>query len=955
MAWLESNFKRKIERGTVGSSLVAQQSPSAHGAGLTLSRLAARPAIRPNTGSRPRHARQLANWSAIIVTFLIGSSSGPVANADEPFGLLERVPWNATRLAGSPEPPLPYAVEKTFAKQTWKLPVYIAGEPGTDRLWIVHAGSDADQGSRIVRIKDDPASTECEVVFEVPNRLVYSICFHADYHENGLVYLFSNGPRNSENRMNQVTRYTVGRNPQGHIELKSAMVVIEWKSAGHDGGDMTFGRDGMFYVTTGDGTSDSDGWNSGQTLNDLLGSVLRIDVNRRDGPRPYSIPSDNPFVNTPGARGEIWAYGLRNPWRICSDSKTGQIWVGNNGQDLWETAHLIRPGANYGWSVYEGSHPFYLERKRGPTPLVLPTIEHPHSEFRSLTGGVVYRGEGFPELDGAYIYGDYSSGRVWGMKHDGKRVQWHRELADTSLQITAFRVGHHGDLLIADYSGAIYRLVRTPKGENSAPFPTLLSQTGLYRSTSTHQVDPALIPYSVNAPAWTDQARAQHFMAVPGKTTVGFDASRGWSFPDGTALVQTLSLEHEPGNAATRFRVETRVLVRQQGEWAGFSYRWNATQSDAKLVAKNGEDAEFAVSGRHAAADAARQTWRFPSRAECMACHSRAANFVLGLTGSQVNREHVYNQVRDNQLRALEHIGLFAGGLPKSPSDLDKLNDPRDTTQDLEPRVRAYLHVNCSVCHVEAGGGNAKMELGLSTPREKMNLLSARPQHDTFGITNAMLVAPGAPEQSVLLHRLSVRGRGQMPPLGTNRVDDGAVTLFREWITQLKPERTFVRAWRMDDLVPSLNELKSGRSIDSGRRVFRDTGCIQCHRIEGEGGTVGPDLSGAGRRLGQRDLLESILLPSKVIASEYATSLIETALGTVVVGRIEHEDDRVVMLRPPSSSEAVTVEKANIVKRGLSDQSNMPAGIVNVLKKEQVLDLVAYLLSDPQPKKPEPR
>ena len=121
--------------------------------------------------------------------------------------------------------------------------------------------------------------------------------------------------------------------------------------------------------------------------------------------------------------------------------------------------------------------------------------------------------------------------------------------------------------------------------------------------------------------------------------------------------------------------------------------------------------------------------------------------------------------MRDNQLRALDHIGFFAGGLPKAPSDLEKLIDPRDTTQDLELRVRAYLHVNCSVCHVEAGGGNARMELALSTPREKMNLLSARPQHDTFGITNAMLVAPGAPEQSVLLHRLSVRGRGQMPPL----------------------------------------------------------------------------------------------------------------------------------------------------------------------------------------------
>ena len=121
--------------------------------------------------------------------------------------------------------------------------------------------------------------------------------------------------------------------------------MIEWKSAGHDGGDMTFGLDGMFYITTGDGTSDSDGWDSGQTLNDLLGSVLRIDVHRQNGSLPYAIPKDNPFVQHAGARPEIWAYGLRNPWRMCTDAKTGHIWVGNNGQDLWETAYSARAAA----------------------------------------------------------------------------------------------------------------------------------------------------------------------------------------------------------------------------------------------------------------------------------------------------------------------------------------------------------------------------------------------------------------------------------------------------------------------------------------------------------------------------------------------------------------------------------------------------------------------------------
>jgi uncharacterized repeat protein (TIGR03806 family) len=557
------------------------------------------------------------------------------------------------------------------------------------------------------------------------------------------------------------------------------------------------------------------------------------------------------------------------------------------------------------------------------------------------------------ELSGAYIYGDNSSGRIWGMKHDGERVIWHRELADTALQIAAFQVDRRGELLIADYGGGINRLVPSPKSKNTGPFPTLLSQTGLYTSTRALQVEPSLIPYSVNAPGWTDGAHADRFMAVPNDGRVGFNSGSAWAFPDGTALVQTLSLDRRADDASTQFRVETRVLLKQQGEWAGYSYRWNAAQTDAALVPKNGEDAELSLGPGSEGGHPMAWKWRFPSRSECMACHSRAANFVLGATGSQLNKDHIYNGVRDNQLRALDHIGFFVAALPKAPKELEKLIDPRDESQDLEQRARTYLHVNCSVCHVEAGGGNARMQLALGTPRDKMELLGARPQHDTFGIDNAMLVAAGAPERSVLLHRLSQRGRGQMPPLVTNHVDGGAVKLFRAWIAGMKPEQAFVREWRMEDLLPLIGQTGSGRSIDAGRKAFRDTGCNQCHRIEGEGGSVGPDLTGVASRLAGRDLLESILVPSKVIADEYATFLIETGDGSVVSGRIEREDDRVLVLRASSSDQTVTIQKADIRGRRRSDQSNMPGGIVNVLRKEQVLDLLAYLLSESRTTKPE--
>jgi uncharacterized repeat protein (TIGR03806 family) len=853
------------------------------------------------------------------------------------------VPWTTSRLAGSPEPPLPYTVERTFDKLDLKTPIYVIEEPGTANLFAVLYAAGA-LPTRVVRFANDPSAEKFETLYETTDRL-YSICFDPDYAANRRIYVFRNlAPPNVAERQNRVSRFTLDAGPTGRIDPKSEEVILEWGSDGHDGGDMAFGTDGMFYLTTGDGTGDSDTWNSGQTLDDLLGAVLRIDLRNPSDGKPYRIPPDNPFVDTPGARGEIWAYGLRNPWRMSVDPPTGHLWVGTNGQDLWETAHLVRRGENYGWSVYEGSHPFYLERKRGPTPLVPPTIEHSHAEFRSLTGGVVYHGDVLPELEGAYIYGDYSTGRIWGMKHDGAKSLWHKELADTSLMIAAFRVVPGGQLLVADHGSGLYRLVPTPKGEPGPPFPTKLSQTGLFAAAAEHQPDAALLPYSVNAPGWADGATAERFIALPERAQIDY-SSGSWTFPNGTALVQTLSLERKLGKPESRVRVETRVLLRQQNEWAGYSYRWNEEQSDATLVAKDGADGEFELDGGR------RQKWRFPSRTECLTCHSRAANFVLGVTEAQLNRPHGGATSGENQLATFERLGVFSKPLPKPPGELAKLANPYDSTHDLDARARAYLQVNCSVCHVSAGGGNAKMELGVATERAKMELIEARPQHDSFGIANAMLVAPGDPDRSVLVHRLARRGRGQMPPLVSARVDDAAVELLRSWIATIPPNRPLVQAWKMDDLAPALEELKSGRSVETGRTAFRDTGCAQCHRLGGEGGTVGPDLTDVARRLSTAELLEAIIEPSKKIADEYATWLVQTDDGQTLSGRIDREDERLLVLRETSSTVPPReIDKSTVIARRKADTSNMPAGIVNVLHKHEILDLLAYLLAAEKPK-----
>ncbi len=239
------------------------------------------------------------------------------------------------------------------------------------------------------------------------------------------------------------------------------------------------------------------------------------------------------------------------------------------------------------------------------------------------------------------------------------------------------------------------------------------------------------------------------------------------------------------------------------------------------------------------------------------------------------------------------------------------------------------------------------MQVSFSTKRESMNVISARPQHDTFGIANAMLIAPGDSACSILYQRLSRRGRSQMPPVVINSLDEKALALFRDWISGMKTEQNFVREWTMDDLLPLLAQTKSGRSFSSGRAAYNQVGCSQCHKFAGEGGSVGPELTGVGSRLSPHDLLESIVLPSKVIAEGYAATEIETMSGEIVTGRIVREDDQTVVVLPQSAIEdTTTLRKGDIRRRQLSKVSNMPSGILNTLPTNQILDLMAYLVSD---------
>jgi uncharacterized repeat protein (TIGR03806 family) len=654
-----------------------------------------------------------------------------------------------------------------------------------------------EQKGKILCFPNDVNIEKTEVFLALDNRDTYGMTFHPKYSENRYVYVFSNGPNSDEkHRRNRISRFTVSREARCACDLTSEKNIIEWESNGHNGGDLAFGPDGMLYISAGDGTSDSDTNLTGQKISDLVSGMLRIDVDHPEPGKEYAVPRDNPFLDIPDARPELWAYGFRNPWRIHFDPQ-GNLWCGDIGQDQWEMVEIVRRGDNYGWSVVEGGHPFYLERQRGPHPFVTPAIVHPHSEARSITGGVTYKGSKFPEFHGAYIYGDYGTGKIWAARHDGVKVASIQEIADTPYQILGFGIDAAGELYFVDYAGPLYTLERAPQTRDLPPFPRRLSETGLFQATAGHLVEPALIPYSVNSPLWSDNARKLRFIALPGMSQIEFVEEGAWKFPEGAVLVKTFSLELEPHRAASERRVETRLLVIQQNEWVGYSYAWNDDQSDAVLVDAKGADQTYTIRDPSGVRD---QVWHYPSRTECMVCHSRAAGFVLGLSTRQMNKVHDYAGRRANQLTTLEHLAALGPKVssdpgtekPATPWKLPKpveryaaLANPEDASASLEDRVRSYLQANCAQCHVAAGGGNAAMELGIMTATDKARIVGVAPLHDKFGIRDPLLVAPGAPARSVLLHRMSVRGRGQMPPLASSLVDEVGVKLLRDWIAHL--------------------------------------------------------------------------------------------------------------------------------------------------------------------------
>ncbi len=715
-------------------------------------------------------ADDAANRPALVVRFRprpdVGAGSGPLA---------PRVENETCHF-----PPLErdlVALQPAWPALPLDRPLWFGGPPGDLRFAAEYDGT-IWSFSADPRARDAEEFLQVDVTNATPEEGLLGLAFHPDYARNGRFFVAYSmaGPRRI--RLSEYRR-DPGDPRRASPDSERVLLEIPKQMEMHNAGDLHFGRDGYLYMATGDGGDDGDPFDNARRPSRLLGKILRLDV---DGAAPYAIPADNPFADRrrvagddAPARPEVWAYGFRNPWRMGFDRETGDLWLGDVGEDTWESVEFVQRGQFYGWDDREG---FVCQDALGAdcpgeeTGMRMPVHVYGRDQGRCVIGGRVYRGRALPELRGQYVFGDCNSGRVFALALDRSgavpRVTGMRTLGRVDFGITSFGEDPDGELYVTTFAfgHALYKLApRADDGAPVPPFPQRLSQTGCFRDTAAHAVAPGVVPFDVNMPLWSDGTDKLRFFALPPDGFIEYDADGAFDLPSGSVLIKTFLA---PG---AQRRLETRFFVRHDERWEGFTYKWNAQQTDADLLP--GALDEALPGGL---------VWHYPSRAECDACHTAAAGHVLGPRSRQLNGDFDYGRRTMNQLEALERAGYLL--LPSAPEELPAWPRLDDAGASLQDRARAWIDSNCSQCH--RPGTPQPMDLRGHVPFASAGLCDALPRHGELGLVDARLIAPGDPARSILFHRLSRRGPNQMPPLGTRILEDAAVDVVRDWIRGLQ-------------------------------------------------------------------------------------------------------------------------------------------------------------------------
>lgn len=724
----------------------------------------------------------LAAPTSVTATFSGGSALG-----------LSTRPSNTTCFAFDPptSTTASMTLPRAFTGLSFSEPVALLQAPGDSSRWFVV------EKSGVVRVFVNSASTTTSSVFiDITAKIVtageleagllgmaFDPNFGVGAGKNQNFYLFYSGAPNSGYRLrSKISRFTANSTATSAPSNSEVNLLgLDKVDSNHNGGNLAFGPDGYLYAGFGDGGGDP----NPQAQDDrfLYGKIIRINPNANTGAVTYAIPADNPnagngLCNAANGVGssancpEVWARGLRNPWRWSFDRNNGRLWVGDVGWGSFEEVNIVTKGANYGWPQKEG----YCTS--GCTGLTDPVYAVPRGDGQSITGGYVYRGTQTTDLAGQYIFGDFGSKMfsavVAGSTAGSYTVrQLIAPFSANSVMPSSFGEGTDGELYVLGFdTGFIHKLTFSSGSGGGGPVvPTQLSATGCAASNPQNP-STGMVGYEINAPFWSDNAVKTRFFALPNSTasfTPGTDGD--WSTPARSVFRKDFRLGGQ--------LIETRLMMKQSnGDWAGYSYEWNTGQTDATLVAAAGKDVTIAG-----------QTWSYPSRQQCLQCHTSVAGFSLGPETQQLNRTALYSQtgITAHQLTTLSApaIAMLTPQI-SDPTTQPRMSDPFGA-DSVSLRARAWLHTNCSFCHRPNGPTPSSMNMLASASLAATNTCNVDPTAGNAGVlTNPKIIAPGLPDSSVLLARVNSRAALiQMPPIGSHVVDTAGVALLRSWISSL--------------------------------------------------------------------------------------------------------------------------------------------------------------------------
>lgn len=724
-----------------------------------------------------------------------------------------------------------FQLVELFPGMQFDRPVCIASPPGENRLFVV------ERVGRIWVINSLSVPTKT-LFLDITNQVhasswsptdrrtegLSSIAFHPDFATNHRFFITYNTITTTAagtGHHNRVAEFRASDDNLTAVKSSEIPLITQFDEGdGHNINDLHFGPDGYLYIATGDegdgGTGDD--FNNAQKIDkDFFSAIMRIDVDKKAGnltpnthpasnPNTYKIPADNPYVGARSFNGipvdpknvrtEFYAVGFRNPWRFTFDPATSKIYEGDVGQHTFEEVNIVVKGGNYGWSFKEGTA---NGPKAGSKPdsvtLIDPIVEYGQGFLddsgMSVTCGVVYRGNALPGLDGSLIFADYQSGNFWAMNVDVQPYT-RKRLLGAGTGIAGFGYDpRNGDVLVVHHdSGKILRLQYSSGVPDN--LPTTLSASGIFSDLSKLTPNTGIYGYDVNVPLWSDGALKQRWFSVPANQKMHFEPDGNWTFPSGSVWIKHFDIATNTTNPASKTKVETRVIVKTDVGVYGVTYKWDPRQQNAYLVPDAGDTQSIFINDNGIIRT---QVWRYPSRSECLSCHTAAGGRVLGFNTAQLNRDYGYGSVTTNQVGALAKAG-FLENPPEHVHSLRALAPLDDEQTSKTYRVRSYLFANCGQCHQPAGNIYADWDSRITTPLTSASIIWGQLRNSTG--PDDKVVTPGSTNTSAIIKRMCSLGSDRMPPLGTAVVDTQAVKLISDWIINDTPEFQTFESWAAD-------------------------------------------------------------------------------------------------------------------------------------------------------------